>query len=365
MINSDTKLKIAQLVFPRLNIDEYLKNAEYRLQIDELIELGVGGFCVFKGSYDQAKVLLPSLISKSKIPLLFCGDFENGLDMRLENAPEFPHAMSLGKNKPENISQISGIIADLCKSIGVFWNLAPVADINSNQDNPIINIRSFGDTPEVVTKAARAYFEGMKKAGVMSCYKHFPGHGDTSVDSHISIPSLSFDKNRILNFELKPFIDAINNNVDSIMMAHIAVPALDPDSTPASLSYKIITDFLIKELGFKGIIVSDALDMKGITSLFSNNEVALKAFRAGNDVLLMPDNPKDAVNYIFDKIKESDIEKLEFSYNKIINKKEELGLFDFKPYKFNLSEEKIQTIALKAGNIGIELIGKKSFTAFG
>lgn len=360
MIDKKYISKVAQLVFPRLNISDYINNAEYHSYIDRLIDFGVGGFCVFKGSFNEAKNLLPQLMKAAKIPLLFCGDFENGLFMRLDDISEFPHAMSLGKNTPEQIAQISNIIAEQCKSIGIFWNLAPVADINSNQDNPIINIRAFGETPEDVSRSAAAYFAGQKKAGIMSCYKHFPGHGDTAIDSHLSLPQLSHDKSRLLEYELRPFIDAIQNNIDSIMVGHLSVPSLDSTGTPASLSSLIIDQFLRHELKFNGIIVSDALDMKGVTDLYNPEETVLKAFSAGNDILLMPENPKEAIEYLAEHINSNDLERLEYSYSKLINKKNELNLAQYKQKNFSFKEETIQSIALKAANNSIEIDGRQS-----
>lgn len=357
----------AYCVFPRLDLEEYLTKEDYRKSRKELIAEGVGGFCVFgKVSLDHARRAINELRSETDRDLIFSADFENGLPMRLIEGTEFPHAMALGKTGDHQKTFIaSQIIGKESHQIGVNWIFGPVVDINSNKKNPIINIRSFGEDPETVGVHAAAYIKGLEESGIMSCAKHFPGHGDTDTDSHISLPILNFDKKRLEEFEFKPFVKSIKNGVQSIMIGHLAVPSIDSSNMPASLSEKVI-DVLKNELNFDGIIISDALDMNSIKDTYSSADAAEKAVRAGNHIALMPEDPREAIQR-FKELSESDNEFAELlkSNEDIIKEKFE-WVFDNKIKietgdlkKLFMEHEKISlTIARSA----VELEIKESLT---
>ncbi|MCX7735119.1 MAG: glycoside hydrolase family 3 protein [Candidatus Kapabacteria bacterium] len=356
----DLEFISAQVVFPRISADEFNDN-NYKKKIYELVEKNIGGFCVFQGELNETYNMINDLQSRAKVPLLFCSDFENGLPMRLRGGTEFPHLMALGKvNDTKLTYQIAKSIAIESKKIGIHWNLAPVADINSNKKNPIINIRSFGETPEIVSKHVEAYINGMQSENVLACAKHFPGHGDTYLDSHITLPVLNHLENRIRSIELQPFITAINNNVKSIMIGHLAVPSIDSDSIPATLSPKIL-GILRNELKYQGLVVSDALDMKAITSNFSNSEAAIKAVYAGCNILLLPPEPSEAIDSLINEsTKNVDFRNyLKFSATKILEAKNWAGLFNTNQStnentNFSIEHEKL---ALKTAYRAIEITG--------
>ena len=316
-----------------------LNQSSYKKEIHKLVEIGVGGFCIFNGEPDQVELLIQELQSISDTPLLFAADFEYGLPMRLTEGTSFPHAMALGKtHKPDNSRLVGKAIAKESKSIGINWNLAPVCDINSNPKNPIINIRSFGEDAETVSEHSSAYIEGTQSEKVVACAKHFPGHGDTEIDSHLDLPALSNNLDDLYSLELKPFESAISSGVKSIMVGHLAVPAIDSSGLPASLS-KVVIKFLREAMKFNQIIITDALDMNAITSRFNPNESALLALQAGNDIALMPLNPIDAINYVTE-IAKTDSEltiHLKKSAEKIYNLKRWCGLI---PQFLLLNEKK-------------------------
>jgi len=300
----------AQLIVPRLSINEYINNNDYKNQIIKLVNEGIGGFCVFAGSPQQVRNIIDDLQIMSDIPLIFCADFENGLTMRLNNGTEFPHAMALGKTNDSNITkQVASLIAQEAKIIGIHWNLAPVCDVNSNPDNPVINIRAFGEDTETVSDHAVAYIKGTQSEKCLSCAKHFPGHGDTDVDSHLGLPVINKSFEEIYDFEITPFIKAIENNVKSIMLGHLSVPSMDGSGKPASISGKVIS-YLKNELKYKGLILTDALDMKAITEKFNSADAALEAFNAGNDVILMPEDAFVALDALSHELS-NDKEKFE------------------------------------------------------
>lgn len=226
----------------------------------------------------------------SSIPLLIGMDFEWGLAMRLNNTIAFPRAMTLGALTDNTlIEDVAFEIGTQARSLGVHLIFAPVVDVNTNPRNPIIGTRSFGDCPTTVAQKGIAFMQGLEKAGIISCAKHFPGHGDTATDSHLALPRILHTKERIYATELVPFKAVIHAGVPAIMVAHIALPAFntDPD-LPATLSPKIITTLLKHELGFSGLIITDGLDMQGITTGYDAGESALLALRAGCDMLLCP-----------------------------------------------------------------------------
>ena len=249
----------------------------------------IGGVIYSNGGPVRQAQLNNELQAASKIPLLVGMDAEWGLSMRLDSTYAFPWNMTLGAIKNlDLIRQTGKHIGEHCKRIGVHFNFAPVVDINTNPKNPIIGNRSFGEDKEEVTKRALAFMEGMQSAGVLANAKHFPGHGDTASDSHKTLPTINFSAQRIDSLELYPYKKLFSKGLSSVMVAHLNVPNLDsrPDY-PSSLSYPIVTELLKEKLGFKGLIFTDALSMKGASNFSDPGEIDLQAFLAGNDVMLM------------------------------------------------------------------------------
>jgi beta-N-acetylhexosaminidase len=280
----------------------------------------------------EAAELLNRLQQDSKLPLLIAADFERGLTMRLHGATEFPHAMAFGAaGKPDYAEAFGRTTAQEARAIGVHWNFFPVADVNSNPANPIINTRSFGSDPQQVGDLVAAYIRGARANGMLTTAKHFPGHGDTATDSHLGVASVSADMSHLQSVELPPFRQAIAAGVDSVMVAHVTVPALEPDSNRvASTSPAIVSDLLKRQLGFQGLVITDALDMAGLTRLYASNigRAAVDAFKAGNDVLLIPADLDASYKALLEAVQSGEIprERLDASVLKILKAKASLGL---------------------------------------
>jgi beta-N-acetylhexosaminidase len=290
-----------------------------------------GPFLLRSEPYEAAE-LLNRLQRDSKQPLLFAADFERGVSMRLQGTTVFPHAMAFGgdgkMDDAENFGRISG---EESRAIGIHWNFFPDADVNSNPGNPIINTRSFGEDPRQVGDLVTAYIKGAHQAGMLTTVKHFPGHGDTATDSHLGVATVNVDRAHLDSIELPPFRQAIAAGVDSVMVAHVTVPALDPDPNHvATISPNVVTDLLEKQMGFKGLIVTDALDMAGLTHLFANNigRAAVEAFKAGNDLLLIPADLGASYEAMVKAVRSGEIsrERLDHSVLKILKIKASLGL---------------------------------------
>ncbi len=365
-VNSWTSEQLAaQCLFPRLNIKQYFEDEPYRQAVTDLVKAGIGGFCVFEGDELNTPRAVTELQNLCRIPLLFSADFEHGTVMRIAGGTAFPHAMALGKNrKTDSTYQCAKAIAFESKMLGVTWNLAPVCDIYSNIENPIINIRSFGEDAETVNLHSAAYIKGLHYEKVMSCAKHFPGHGDTSKDSHLELPVLDHGLDRLRSVEFLPFVNAVNNNVRSVMTGHLSVPALDESGLPASLSEKMIKGVLREEIGFKGLVITDALDMKAITGNYGEEEAVLMALKAGNNIALLPVNPMEALHHVA-KAADGDAElkaHLAASAGLIMKEKKWCGLF-LNPYPVQKSEEfyiKHDKIALTAAMNGVKAEGDKT-----
>lgn len=249
----------------------------------------IGGF-LFKQrwSVEPETARIKALQAMSSIPLFIGQDFENGLVMRLPEAIRFPQNMTLGAvQNMELIEQMGKEVGRQSRSIGVNFNYSPVVDVNNNPDNPVIHLRSFGDNPEEVAKRGIAMVKGLQSGGVIACAKHFPGHGDTGTDSHYALPLLPFMAERIRSLEMLPFKRLIDAGVMSVMVGHLAIPAFENDTNiPSSLSKPIVTGLLIDELGFKGLIITDDLLMKAISDKFDAGDACLRAFLAGNDLIM-------------------------------------------------------------------------------
>lgn len=282
-----------------------------------------GGIIFLKKDYVENQIFKTNLFQKiSKFPLLVTQDCEWGLTMRLNKdntALRYPKNITLGAIKDQNlIYEVAYNIGLDCKAIGIDLNFAPVVDIYSNPYNPIINSRSFGDNKDLVAEKGLVFAHGLKKAGVLACAKHFPGHGDTCIDSHLEMPIINHKYQDIINSDIYPFKKLIKNKIDSIMVGHISFPDFDNSGKPASLSKKI-NNLIKKDLNFNGLIITDALDMKALKSSFKG-ELELKAFLAGNDILLCPQNIKHAIKLIKNEIlKNPNLEKqLNITVEKIL-----------------------------------------------
>ena len=295
----------------------------------------IGGLIYSEGGPLRQVLLNNKLQAASKVPLLIGMDAEWGLNMRLDSTYAFPWNMTLGAIKDlDLIRQTGKHIGEHCKRIGVHFNFAPVVDINTNPKNPIIGVRSFGEQKEVVSSHSLALMEGMQSSGVMANAKHFPGHGDTDSDSHKTLPTISFSKERIDSLELYPYKSLFSKGLSSVMVAHLNVPSLDDRlNHPSSLSYPIVTELLQKKLGFKGLIFTDALDMKGVSNFSSPGEVDLQAFLAGNDVMLMSVDVDQGINTLLKALESGVIseKRLAHSVKKILSAKYKVGLANYKP----------------------------------
>jgi beta-N-acetylhexosaminidase len=290
-----------------------------------------GPFLLRSEPYEAAE-LLNRLQRDSKLPLLFAADFERGVSMRLQGTTVFPHAMAFGGDgRMEDAESFGRISGEESRAIGIHWNFFPDADVNSNPANPIINTRSFGEDPRQVGDLVTAYIKGAHEAGMLTTVKHFPGHGDTATDSHLGVATVNVDRAHLDAIELPPFRQAIAAGVDSVMVAHVTVPALDPDPNHvATISPNVVTDLLETQMGFKGLIVTDALDMAGLTHLFANNigRAAVEAFKAGNDLLLIPADLGASYEAMVKAVRSGEIsrERLDHSVLKILKIKASLGL---------------------------------------
>lgn len=320
--------KIGQLFMVQAYSNSDEKHSEV---IDSLIEkYNIGGLIFMQGTPEKQAVLTNRYQLKSKIPLLIGFDGEWGLDMRLKNTYRFPWNMTLGAIRNNQLIEDFGIqLGKHCKRLGIHINFAPVVDVNTNPENPIIGNRSFGESRENVTEKSIAFIKGMQSKHVLSSAKHFPGHGDTSSDSHKTLPVLDFDFNRLDSIEIYPYKSLINNNLTSVMVAHLSVSALEPNiQLPTSLSYNVITNLLKNKLKFNGLILTDALNMKGASNYAEPGEVDLAAFLAGNDILLIPENVPAAVLKIKNALENKIIteERLNYSVKKILKAKFWAGL---------------------------------------
>lgn len=323
--------KCAQLFMPMFSgkcLDQSSKEFKFAL---ELVQLhGIGGFVLSTGEVEETATMISELQKNANIPLLVAGDFEYGIGMRIKATNTFPHNMAIGSTYNSDFAYQTGKATGIeALMLGVNFNFAPVADVNNNPRNPVINLRSFSEDKNLVIEFCKSYIKGSFYAGVISTAKHFPGHGNTSVDSHNELPVISGSKKYLMENELKPFIDLIADSVQAIMIGHLNVPAYESDEKlPASLSYNIVTKLLKEKLGFNGLIITDALDMKAVTDNYDAGETCVKAFNAGNDILLMPTSIRDGITAVYNAVKSGEIKmsRLNESVRKILSAKRWLKL---------------------------------------
>ncbi|QLE00291.1 serine hydrolase [Galbibacter sp. BG1] len=327
------KEKIGQLFMIRAfsgGDDEHIE------KVKKLVAENQVGGIIFStgGPYRQAK-LNNELQDSSKVKMLMSMDAEWGLSMRLDSTFAFPYNMVLGAVKDDDlVRRVGKHIGEHTKRLGMHINFAPDVDINTNPKNPIIGNRSFGENRDKVTKKAMAFMEGMQSAGVLANAKHFPGHGDTSQDSHKTLPTVSFDKERIDSVELYPYKKLFPKGLASVMVAHLNVPSLESrEGFPSSLSKGIVTDLLKEKLRFNGLIFTDALEMKGVANYADSGNVDLSAFLAGNDMLLISDDTEKGINKLEEAYENGVIteERLAYSVRKVLKAKYLVGLNNYKP----------------------------------
>lgn len=279
---------IRQLLLPAIRWDAKAGYDKERASIEQALELGVGGFALFGGEAEAVAKLTSELRERSKIPLLIGSDLERGAGQQFQGATGLPPLAAIGSlDDLEAIRRAASITAREARAVGVNWIYAPVADVDLEPDNPIIGTRAFGGDVAQVARDVAVWIEACQAEGVLACAKHFPGHGRTTADSHATLPTVSLDAKALRATDFVPFASAIRANVASIMSAHIAFPALDPSGTPATLSQRILGDILRDELGFGGLVVTDAMIMEGVLG-DGEAKAAVRALRAGCDLLLYP-----------------------------------------------------------------------------
>jgi len=297
-----------------------------------VMSVPVDGAVLLRNQPYVAAELLNRLQRSSDLPLIVAADFERGVSMRLNGTTVFPHAMAFtATGKIENAEAFGLISALEARAIGVHWNFFPDTDVNSNPSNPVINIRSFGEDARQVGDFAAAYIRGAHEGGMLTTAKHFPGHGDTATDSHLGLSQVTGDRARLEAVDLPPFRRAIEAGVDAVMVAHITVPALEADpERVADTSPAIVGGLLQEEMGFKGIVVSDALDMAGLTRLYHQDigQAAVESFKAGNDVLIMPADLEASYHAMVQAVRSGEVsgQRLDHSVRKILELKASLGL---------------------------------------
>jgi beta-glucosidase-like glycosyl hydrolase len=338
--------KIGQMVACRYSGNFVNRNSDYFQNLKTMIvEYKIGGIIIFGGEVYESAVLTNSFQELADIPLLVASDFERGVGNQIDGATLFPPIMALGAADSEDLAYAMGkITAKEGRALGIHMTYAPVVDVNINPDNPIINVRSVGEDPELVSRIAEAFIKGCQDFGMIATAKHFPGHGDTDLDSHSVLATIEGDRDRLNKVELFPFQRAVDAGVQAIMTAHLRIPALDPTpDLPATLSYPILTDLLRNEMGFKGLIVTDALGMGGVTTLYSPEDVALRAVKAGVDMLLLPPTPKEVIESLIKAVRDEEIKesRIDVSVQRILEAKARLGLHLKKLVDVEVLDQKI------------------------
>ena len=305
---------IASLLVVRASghlLDSQRRYPQWELENGELAALlasGVGGVILLGGSAAEVALRCRQLQSWASDPLLLCADVEEGVGQRFEGATWLPPPLSLGRlysQQPQRALELAERYGRCtgreARALGLNWVLAPVCDVNNNPANPVINVRAWGETPDVVSALTQAFSTGLQAEGVLGCAKHFPGHGDTSVDSHLSLPVLPHSRARLASIELPPFVACIEAGIAAVMTAHLTLPALDPER-PATLSRAVLSELLRGELGFEGLVVTDALVMEAISGHYGAGEAAVLALEAGADLVLMPADAREAMTAIAEAV---------------------------------------------------------------
>ena len=346
--------KVGQTVYIGLNAKFANEDSQYFKDLKhQVLDNHIGGIIFFGAPIYETAVMINRAQEMAKLPLLMSLDAETGIGMRFEDVTNFPWAMAVGATGNPDFARRMGVITGReAKAIGVYHVFAPVLDVNNNADNPVINVRSFGEDPEMVGKFGSAFIQGIQSQRVIATAKHFPGHGDTNVDSHRGLPIIDHSLASLEKTELVPFREAVKDGVASIMIAHIALPQIDPEeikplknyqggdsergaeivdqkaTVPATLSEKVQTELLRKDLGFNGLIVTDAMSMSGLTLYFNQEEAGVRAFLAGADILEKPTDADVMIRGLVGAVRSGRIteQRLNESVRKILAWKYELGL---------------------------------------
>lgn len=321
--------KVAQMIGVRaFGLDRHPASKESRQLRRDVQVLGVGSVVVFESEVDSVPRVANELQQLARVPLLVAADMERGISFRVRRgAVPLPYAMAVGATRSEEAARFMGeVSAREGRALGVHWALAPVADVNSNPSNPVINIRSFGEDPELVGRLVAAFVRGARAGGVLTTAKHFPGHGDTELDSHLKLARVGGDRARLDAVELPPFRRAVEAGVDAVMLGHVAVPALDATGAPATLS-PAVTGLLRDALGFQGLVVTDALEMMEAYGAWTG-EAAVRAVQSGADVILLPASAEVAVQSLVRAVHEGEVPaaRIDASVLRILEVKERMGL---------------------------------------
>lgn len=316
--------KIAQIIIVAAEADE---SPALRAAHEKWVRQGLGGLIVMDDPLIPCMQTINELQSAARIPMIVSIDGEWGAAMRFYEYAAIPFAVQLGALNDENlVEKVGRAVGEQLREIKIFVNYAPVVDVNNNPRNPVIGIRSFGEDPDRVGRMGAAFIRGMQSMKVAASAKHFPGHGDTDVDSHLGLPVLPFDRARLDSMELAPFRRAIAEGVEMVMVGHLSVPALDPTGTPASISRPIVTGLLREEMGFQGIIVTDALGMNGVSGTGKN--AAVEAYKAGADILLMPRDMEATVDELDAAFRKGELDEAELDarVRKMLDLKQKTGM---------------------------------------
>ena len=323
--------RVAQLVVPAVQVDPAAgAGGERYAEVRRLVaEGGVGGVLLRQGSPQSVAALTNELQRAARVPLLVCADYERGLRMQMKAGTPFTNNMGVAAAGDPRAAYRQGLVtAREMRAIGVNWLLAPVADINNNPDNPVISVRSFGEDPRRVAEFVAEFVRGVRAGGALSTAKHFPGHGDTAVDSHIGLATVRADRARLERIELVPFRAAVGAGVDAVMTAHVAVPDVAGEDLPATLSPKLTGGLLRGELKFDGLVATDSLGMGAVTRMFPGGEAAVRAVRAGADVALTPPDPKGAIDALEAAVVAGELtrERVDEAVRRVLRAKLRLGL---------------------------------------
>ena len=346
-------VKYADSLYAKLSMDERIgqlyivalytnKDQNHISGVRKLVEQErIGGIILMQDDAEQEIALVNEFQKKSRVPMLFGMDAEWGLYQRIKTAHKFPWAMTLGAIQDNGlVYEMASKIAEDAKKMGIYWNFAPVVDVNTNPKNPIIGNRSFGSDVQNVIAKALAYAQGLQDNGVLAAIKHFPGHGDTDVDSHLDLPVVKHSLERLNKIELAPFKALMDKKIGGAMIAHLYVPQLEKGKNiPASISYDIVTNLLKNKFRYEGLVITDALNMNAVAKKYPAGELDLRAFKAGNDVLLFSQDVPTGKKLIKEAIQKGEIseKRLEESVKKILKTKYLLGLQNLRP----LSSEEI------------------------
>ncbi len=376
---TELRKTVAQMVMPRID-GVFLEDPLYRKEIEALVREGLGGFILFRGNIESTPRRLQELQKQAVVPLFITSDVERGLGQQLEGGTRFPSQRAVSSAVSRRSKQDLGLLNSMLdavrietRSAGIQGVFSPVVDVNSNPCNPIICTRAFGDTPEVVEWFGRHYIKGFQKTDseghldLLACAKHFPGHGDTDQDSHSVLPVIHADRPRLNSLDLPPFREAVKDGVGMIMVAHLLVPALDPEK-PTTFSKKTITALLREGMAFDGLIVSDALDMLALAGQYSQEEIAVRSVESGMDILLHPKDARVTIAAVTAAVEQGRLthQRVQESVARIRDAKNRLGLFERKERSIRkIDYGKHRTIARELSKKALRIVsGNKRLLPF-